>query len=362
MTRFLGRMQGSSMDPKFVTVEIGDDARLRIVAGRRRMGTWPLNQVDTERTSIYRFTLRLEDEVFEFFPEDPVEFADAAGAVVNLSEIKGRFGPQGSSDGNGCQLSTTSLAESSHGEKGDRPRRGCGSGTSSGGSRLRGPPPSTSTRRVRPFWRVRRFVQSHAEVAVLGDSSVTAPGVERAAETWAYRIAERIARTGRYVVLRSFAVGGSMAHDLVRDQLEPALDFKPDVVLVSVGANDAIKGASKRRFTRSLNSLIEELGASGAIVIQSGVGDLGTIPRLYPPLRSLITARAEAFDRIHKTVAAKHGTHVVEQRADGREPWLTDRGLWAADLFHVSGRGHEIWANLAWATLEPHISGLDGSR
>ena len=92
MTRFLGRMQGSSMDPKFVTVEIGDDARLRIVAGRRRMGTWPLNQVDTERTSIYRFTLRLEDEVFEFFPEDPVEFADAAGAVVNLSEIKGRFG------------------------------------------------------------------------------------------------------------------------------------------------------------------------------------------------------------------------------------------------------------------------------
>ena len=164
------------------------------------------------------------------------------------------------------------------------------------------------------------------KVAVLGDSSVTAPGVERAAETWAYRIAERIARTGRYVVLRSFAVGGSMAHDLVRDQL-PALDFKPDVVLVSVGANDAIKGASKRRFTRSLNSLIEELAASGAIVIQSGVGDLGTIPRLYPPLRSLITARAEAFDRIHKTVAAKHGTHVVEQRADGRELWLTDRGL-----------------------------------
>ena len=52
-------------------------------------------------------------------------------------------------------------------------------------------------------------------VAVLGDSSVTAPGVDHAAETWAHRIADRIARTGRYVVLRSFAVGGSMAHDLV---------------------------------------------------------------------------------------------------------------------------------------------------
>ena len=199
-------------------------------------------------------------------------------------------------------------------------------------------------------------------VAILGDSSVTAPGVTGPAEIWANRIADRIARTGRYVVFRSFAVGGSMAHDLIRDQLEPALDFNPDMVLVSVGANDAIKGVSKGRFARNLDDLIGELTATGAVVVQSGVGDLGTIPRLYPPLRNLITRRSAAFDQIHKTVAARHGAHVVEQRADGREIWLKDRGLWAADLFHVSERGHEIWADLAWATLEPRIPRFDGSR
>ena len=80
------------MDPRYVTVEIGDDGQLRIVAGRRRMGTWPLEQVDVERTSVYRFTLRVDDEMFEFFPEEPASFADAAGAVVDLSELKGRFG------------------------------------------------------------------------------------------------------------------------------------------------------------------------------------------------------------------------------------------------------------------------------
>ena len=200
------------------------------------------------------------------------------------------------------------------------------------------------------------------KVAVLGDSSVTAPGVAEPAEIWTCRIADRIARTGRYVILRSFAVGGSMTHDLIRDQLKSALDFKPDVVLVSVGANDAIKGVSKERFTRNLDELIGELAASGAVVVQSGVGDLGTIPRLYPPLRNLITHRSAAFDQVHKAVAAKHGTYVVEQRADGREIWLKDRGLWATDLFHVSGRGHEIWANLAWETLEPLIPQFDGSR
>ena len=35
------------------------------------MGTWPLEQVDVERTSVYRFTLRVDDEMFEFFPEEP---------------------------------------------------------------------------------------------------------------------------------------------------------------------------------------------------------------------------------------------------------------------------------------------------
>ena len=199
-------------------------------------------------------------------------------------------------------------------------------------------------------------------VAVLGDSSVTAPGVAGPAEIWTSRVADRIAQTGRYVILRSFAVGGSMAHNLVRDQLGPTLAFEPDVVLVSVGANDAIKGVSKRRFARSLEHLIGELTTTGAVVVQSGVGDLGTIPRLYPPLRNLITRRSAAFDQVHKAVAARHGTHVVEQRADGRDRWLKDRGLWAADLFHVSGRGHEIWADLVWSTLEPRIPRFDGSR
>ena len=85
-------MQGPGMDPTYVTVEIGDDGRLRIVAGRRRLGSWPLEQVNVERTSIYRFTLETEDKTFEFFPQDPSKFSDAAGAVIDLSEIKGRFG------------------------------------------------------------------------------------------------------------------------------------------------------------------------------------------------------------------------------------------------------------------------------
>lgn len=190
------------------------------------------------------------------------------------------------------------------------------------------------------------------KVAVLGDSSVTAPGVAGPDETWVRLICERLA-ADRHVVLRSFAVGGSMAHDLVGDQLQPALDFEPDVVFVSVGGNDLIKGVSKRRFALNLDMLVGRLSHSDAVIIQSGLGDLGTIPRLMPPLRNLISRRSAAFDQIHKVVASRYGTHVVEQRSDSLDVWYEDRSLWSPDLFHVSARGHERWANVIWATLEP---------
>jgi lysophospholipase L1-like esterase len=197
------------------------------------------------------------------------------------------------------------------------------------------------------------------KVAVLGDSSVTAPGVGRADDIWVRIVCGRLAE--RYHVdLRSFAVSGSMAHDVSRVQVGPALAFRPHLILVSVGANDAIKGISKKRFERNLDEVISRLSASGAVVVQSGVGDLGTIPRLYPPLREMMTARSAVFDQIHKVVAARNGTQVVEQRSDGRDIWLKDRGLWAADLFHVSARGHSRWAETVWPTIDSAVTAFSG--
>lgn len=203
---------------------------------------------------------------------------------------------------------------------------------------------------------------SHPElrVTVLGDSSVTAPGVDSVDEIWVSRICTRLA-ANRHVVLQSYAVGGSMAHDLIESQLEDAILFEPDLVFVSVGANDAIKGISLRRFSTNLDRLIAELADTGAVVVQSGVGVLGTIPRLYPPLSSMMSARARRFDRVHWQVARRHGTHVVDQRSDDASVWNRDRSLWAADFFHVSAAGHARWAETVWRTVEPLIISRDGT-
>ncbi len=86
-----GRLQGSKLQPTSVTLEIIDD-RLRIVAGRAEIGSWPLASVSVERTSIYRFALEIEDDTLEFIPDEPSWFFDEMGAVIYLTARQERFG------------------------------------------------------------------------------------------------------------------------------------------------------------------------------------------------------------------------------------------------------------------------------
>ncbi|HEU4320734.1 MAG TPA: SGNH/GDSL hydrolase family protein [Acidimicrobiia bacterium] len=198
------------------------------------------------------------------------------------------------------------------------------------------------------------------KVAALGDSSITAPGVGSPDEIWVRILANRLAASRR-VILKSYAIGGSMAHNVLADQVGPAVEFGPDLALVSVGANDVLKGVPTRVFRSNLDQVVTTLSGTGATVIQSGVGVMGTVPRLYPPLSTLMSRRSGRFDRIHREIAAKHGTHVIDQRSDDARLWNRDRSLWAEDYFHVSAAGHARWAETTWRTLEPLMNGSNES-
>lgn len=194
------------------------------------------------------------------------------------------------------------------------------------------------------------------KVAVLGDSSVTAPGVAGPEEIWVSIVCQRLAQD-RWVRMRSFAVGGSRASDLIREQLEPAITSRPDLIIVSVGANDVLKGVPVRRFETDLDHLIGMLASTRARVVQSGVGDLGSIPRFHPPLSRIMSRRALLFDEVHWRVAARHGSTVIHQRSDHPRIWYLDRSLFSPDLLHVSAAGHARWAETAWRTINPLFNG-----
>ena len=127
-------------------------------------------------------------------------------------------------------------------------------------------------------------------IALLGDSSITAPGVVPLDDCWPRRLARQL--EDRYFVeLRSVAVGGAKARDVLANQVDRAIALRPDIALVSVGANDALRATPLARYEREMDEILDALTAVVPMVGVSGVGDLGTVPRLPDLARALARVR-----------------------------------------------------------------------
>lgn len=191
-------------------------------------------------------------------------------------------------------------------------------------------------------------------LAALGDSTLTAPGVSDADQIWIRQVARNLAdATARPVELRSFGVGGSDTADVRYDQLPYALEFRPHLAVVSVGTNDLIRGLPVRRLYDHLDYIVGALRDGGAQVILSGVGDLGTIPRLAPPVRQMATRLGRRGDRVHQRVADKHGAIKAQQWVWAAGEFRRRSDVWSPDRFHPNAAGHEIWASTCWEAVEP---------
>jgi lysophospholipase L1-like esterase len=188
-------------------------------------------------------------------------------------------------------------------------------------------------------------------MVVLGDSTVTAPGVEPLNACWARRTA--LALSDRYrVELISVAVGGSKVADVRDDQIHRAILSGGDIAVVCVGGNDALRTTSINRFEAAYDEMLRSLIVAFPTVAVCGVGDLGTIPRLPAMARGVARVRARAVD--HSIGRVAHSHDVPKSRAWGPEfePFETDPNVWAGDLFHASAQGHAMYADAAIPLVE----------
>jgi lysophospholipase L1-like esterase len=184
-------------------------------------------------------------------------------------------------------------------------------------------------------------------IVFLGDSSVTAPGVEPLDHSWPRQLALHLANRF-HVHAHSVAVGGSKIHDVLVSQVGPALALEPDIVYLSVGSNDALRGTPIQRFENDYGEVIARLNAGASAVGVSGIGDLGTIPRLPELLKGIARIRARAVNRAVARVAASYERTVKSNAWDVMESAFDkEPELFGEDLFHASAQGHLLFATVA---------------
>ena len=178
---------------------------------------------------------------------------------------------------------------------------------------------------------------------VLGDSTAAGVGAPRDAG-----IAVMTARklTGRRpVTMHNFAVSGAKTADVLRDQLAGAEASRPDLVLISVGANDVTHLTSVGSVRRDIEAIIARLRAANprvAIVI-TGSPDMGAPPRIPRLLRPIAAWRTKRLNRMFESVAAARGVTFAPIAADTGPSFRRDRSLFADDRFHPNARGYATW-------------------
>jgi lysophospholipase L1-like esterase len=177
----------------------------------------------------------------------------------------------------------------------------------------------------------------------LGDSTAAGVGASGSSGTLPSQVADRLGAPDTAVSV--VAVSGARAADVLAGQVPKAAGLRPDLMLVSVGANDTIHLTGRGTFRRTYEDLVRALPA-GVPVVLLGVPDMGAIPRFLQPLRAVSGWRGRRIDAEVRKVAESTGAVYVDIAGPTGPPFRRQPGRYfAADDFHPNDAGYGLWAD-----------------
>lgn len=181
-------------------------------------------------------------------------------------------------------------------------------------------------------------------LVVLGDSVAAGVGIAHHDETLAGRLATLLAADTRTVRRTVLAESGLTAGGVLEQFGQHPEIASADLVVLSVGVNDALGLHSVRRWRRELGELLGAVtsAAPQARVVLLGVPDMAQFTRLPRPLRDVLGHRSRRLDGAGRDLAAEF-TRVQHLPLDLS---MLDEGVeaFAADGFHPSSALHSAIA------------------
>ncbi|WP_245580336.1 SGNH/GDSL hydrolase family protein [Arthrobacter castelli] len=175
----------------------------------------------------------------------------------------------------------------------------------------------------------------------IGDPDEQSPGGHRG---WADRIAEELSRGHQDFAYANLAIRGRVLQQIIDEQIEPALELKPDLVTISAGGNDILRPSSDPdALAEKLDGAVGRLSSEGATVVLFTGPDVGS-----PGVLSAVRGKTAIYNENIRTIATRHDAVIADMWAL-RE--LADPQMWAGDRLHFSPLGHHTIAIMALDSL-----------
>jgi lysophospholipase L1-like esterase len=184
----------------------------------------------------------------------------------------------------------------------------------------------------------------------LSDPDPARPGEFRG---WADRLAEHLAAAApdHDVEYANLAIRGRLLRQVVDEQVQVALDARPDLVSLVAGGNDLMRpGADPDVLAAGLEAAVLRFRDAGAdVLLATGVDTRNT------PILRRVRGKVAIFNANIWSIANRTGAVVLDQwGAD----WVQDFRLWDTDRIHMTDEGHRRMALAAAAALG--LPGADG--
>jgi acyl-CoA thioesterase-1 len=182
-------------------------------------------------------------------------------------------------------------------------------------------------------------------IVAFGDSLTAGLGVP-AEQSYPSRLAERLKAEGyAYRVVNAGVSGDTTAGGLRR--VDWALRLKPEIVILELGANDALRGQDLAAVRANVDQLVARFQAAGARVLVAGM----RLPPNYGP------RYGGEFQRIFEEVARRHGAALMPFFLDGVAgvPRLNQ-----PDGIHPTADGYAVVVDRLWPHLQPLLASKTG--
>jgi lysophospholipase L1-like esterase len=175
----------------------------------------------------------------------------------------------------------------------------------------------------------------------IGDPEPRSAGGHRG---WADRVAEVLSAKTDDFAYANLAIRGRLLQQIIDEQVEPALELRPDLVTISAGGNDIIRpGTDPDDIADRLEGAIGRLRSDGATVVLFNGPDIGMTPVLR---RS--RGKVAIYNENLRAIAQRHDAIIADMWAL-RE--LQDPRMWAPDRLHFSPVGHHTIARMVLDSL-----------
>jgi lysophospholipase L1-like esterase len=191
------------------------------------------------------------------------------------------------------------------------------------------------------------------KVAVIGDSTAAGQGADTFYDNFSLKYLKKLDQQKYSFDYQNFAVGGSKVEDVLKEQVAQLVEYKPDLVIVSIGANDVTSTISNQDYQTKIAELIKFLEALNTKVLWLNIPDFITSPVLLPPLNLFFSRRTDDFNQILASqIKDKSKFTLVDVFNKARDDfWNKEKKSFSADGYHPSSNGYETWSKFMYQEL-----------